>query len=34
MRQRWVVLALVVGVLAFVAAGCGGGHDGGQRRGQ
>lgn len=29
MRKRWLVFALVVGVLAFVAAGCGGGDDGG-----
>ena len=27
MRQRWLVFALMVGVLAFVAAGCGGGDD-------
>jgi len=27
MRKRWLVLALLVGVLAFVAAGCGGGDD-------
>ncbi len=27
MRQRWLVFALIVGVLAFVAAGCGGGDD-------
>ena len=33
MRQRWVVLALVVGVLAFVAAGCGGSDDGGSAEG-
>jgi alpha-glucoside transport system substrate-binding protein len=29
MRQRWFALALLVGVLAFVAAGCGGGGDDG-----
>jgi alpha-glucoside transport system substrate-binding protein len=29
MRSRWVVCALLVGALAFVAAGCGGGDDGG-----
>ncbi|MGH3132908.1 MAG: ABC transporter substrate-binding protein [Gaiellaceae bacterium] len=29
MRYRWLVFALLVGVLAFVAAGCGGGDDGG-----
>ena len=29
MRYRWLVFALIVGVLAFVAAGCGGGDDGG-----
>jgi alpha-glucoside transport system substrate-binding protein len=29
MRYRWLVLALLVGALAFVAAGCGGGDDGG-----
>ena len=29
MRYRWLVLALIVGALAFVAAGCGGGDDGG-----
>jgi alpha-glucoside transport system substrate-binding protein len=29
MRYRWVVTALLVGALAFVAAGCGGGDDGG-----
>ena len=29
MRYRWLVLALIVGVLAFVAAGCGGDDDGG-----
>lgn len=29
MRKRWLVFALLVGVLAFVAAGCGGGDDGG-----
>ena len=34
MRTRWLVFALLVGVLAFVAAGCGGGDDGGGRRGQ
>ena len=33
MRYRWVVLALVVGALAFVAAGCGGGGDGGSAEG-
>ncbi len=27
MRKRWLVFALVVGMLAFVAAGCGGGDD-------
>ncbi len=27
MRKRWLVFALLVGVLAFVAAGCGGGDD-------
>ena len=27
MRQRWLVFALIVGVLAFVAAGCGGSDD-------
>ena len=34
MRYRWLVFALIVGVLAFVAAGCGGDDDGGRRRGQ
>ena len=34
MRYRWLVFALIVGVLAFVAAGCGGDDDGGGRRGQ
>ena len=29
MRRRWLVFALLVGVLAFVAAGCGGGDDDG-----
>jgi len=29
MRKRWLVFALLVGVLAFVAAGCGGGDDDG-----
>ena len=29
MRYRWIVLALFVGVLAFVAAGCGGSDDNG-----
>ncbi len=29
MRYRWLVLALIVGALAFVAAGCGGDDDGG-----
>ncbi len=29
MRYRWLALALFVGVLAFAAAGCGGGDDGG-----
>jgi alpha-glucoside transport system substrate-binding protein len=29
MRKRWLLLTLLVGVLAFVAAGCGGGDDGG-----
>ena len=29
MRKRWLVFALLVGVLAFVAAGCGGDDDGG-----
>ena len=33
MRQRWVVLALLVGVLAFVAAGCGGDDGGGGAEG-
>jgi ABC-type glycerol-3-phosphate transport system substrate-binding protein len=33
MRFRWVVLALVVGALAFVAAGCGGDDDGGGAEG-
>ena len=33
MRQRWLVFALIVGVLAFVAAGCGGGDDDSERRG-
>ena len=30
MRYRWLVFALIVGVLAFVAAGCGGGDDDGR----
>ena len=35
MRYRWLVFALIVGALAFVAAGCGGGDDdGGSGRGQ
>ena len=34
MRKRWLVFALLVGALAFVAAGCGGGRRRGQRRGQ
>ena len=29
MRHRWLVLTLIVGALAFVAAGCGGGDDNG-----
>ena len=29
MRYRWIVFALIVGALAFVAAGCGGGDDDG-----
>ena len=29
MRYRWLVFALFVGILAFAAAGCGGGDDGG-----
>jgi ABC-type glycerol-3-phosphate transport system substrate-binding protein len=29
MRKRWLVFALIVGALAFVAAGCGGGDDDG-----
>ena len=29
MRHRWLALTLIVGALAFVAAGCGGGDDGG-----
>ncbi len=33
MRRRWLVFALLVGVLAFVAAGCGGGDDGGGAEG-
>jgi alpha-glucoside transport system substrate-binding protein len=33
MRYRWVVFALIVGALAFVAAGCGGGDDGGTAEG-
>lgn len=33
MRKRWLALALLVGVLAFVAAGCGGGDDGGTAEG-
>jgi alpha-glucoside transport system substrate-binding protein len=33
MRYRWVATALLVGALAFVAAGCGGGDDGGTAEG-
>jgi ABC-type Fe3+ transport system substrate-binding protein len=33
MRKRWLVLALLVGALAFVAAGCGGGDDDGGAEG-
>jgi len=33
MRYRWLVFALIVGALAFVAAGCGGGDDGGTAEG-
>ncbi len=33
MRYRWLVFALIVGVLAFVAAGCGGGDDEGGAEG-
>ena len=33
MRYRWIVFALIVGALAFVAAGCGGGDDGGGAEG-
>ena len=33
MRSRWVVCALLVGALALVAAGCGGGDDGGGAEG-
>ena len=33
MRSRWVVCALLVGALAFVAAGCGGGDGGGGAEG-
>ena len=33
MRYRWVVAALLVGALAFVAAGCGGDDDGGSAEG-
>ena len=33
MRRRWLVFALLVGVLAFVAAGCGGDDDGGSAGG-
>ena len=33
MRYRWFVLPLVVGALAFAAAGCGGGDDGGGAEG-
>jgi alpha-glucoside transport system substrate-binding protein len=33
MRYRWLVLALLVGALAFVAAGCGGGDDDGGAEG-
>jgi alpha-glucoside transport system substrate-binding protein len=33
MRKRWLVFALLVGVLAFVAAGCGGGDDDGEAEG-
>ena len=29
MRKRWLVFALLVGALAFTAAGCGGDDDGG-----
>jgi alpha-glucoside transport system substrate-binding protein len=33
MRKRWIALALLVGALAFVAAGCGGDDDGGGAEG-
>jgi len=33
MRYRWLVCALIVGALSFVAAGCGGGDDGGTAEG-
>ena len=33
MRYRWLVFALFVGILAFAAAGCGGGDDGGGAEG-
>ena len=33
MRNRWLAAALLVGALAFVAAGCGGGDDGGGAEG-
>ena len=33
MRYRWLVFALIVGALAFVAAGCGGDDDGGSAAG-
>ena len=33
MRKRWLALASLVGVLAFVAAGCGGDDDGGGAEG-
>jgi alpha-glucoside transport system substrate-binding protein len=33
MRYRWLVFALIVGALAFVAAGCGGDDDGGGAEG-
>ena len=33
MRYRWVVTALLIGALAFVAAGCGGDDDGGSAQG-
>ena len=33
MKYRWLVFALIVGALAFVAAGCGGGDDGGGAEG-